>query len=121
VSVRIVNLGTNKEEVLCEREDSGYRFAKWFTYKNYEIQLRFNLQEILNGEPMLKADIKDKTTGELIKTSKKSEWHHTPMKHDAQANRKIYDFKFHDLSLRLYIIRKMATSFSGSMTIAEQK
>ena len=72
VSLRKVNLDTNEEEVLYEREDSEYRFTKWLTHKNYRIQLRFWLKEIINGEPMLKVDIKDKTTGEDIKTSKKN-------------------------------------------------
>lgn len=117
VSVRIVNLDTNEEKVLYEREDSECRFLEPFSYKNYEIQLRFHLEEIINGEPTLDADIKDKTTGKCLskREGARDGWHHT------QANEKIYDFRFDDLRLRLSIIRTMRVSFSGSLTVKEQK
>jgi hypothetical protein len=117
LSVRTHDIDTGREEVLHERPcRKRCRFAKWFTYKNYEIQLRLDFEDIQNGEPMLDADIRDKTTGKF----QKGKGHHTEMKCDAEAGRKIYSFEFDDLRLRLYIIRTMAISFSGSADLEKQ-
>jgi len=111
ISVRMVNLDTNEEEVLSEKKyKKRCRFKEWFRYKNYEIQLRWDSEDIANGEPKLDADIKDKTTGKLLKG--KRIWHQTEMKYDTQAKRKTYTFDFEGLRLRLYIIRTMRKDFS---------
>ena len=107
----MVNLDTNEEEVLSERKYKRCRFKEWFRYKNYEIQLRWDFKHIANDEPMLKADIKDKTTGKLLEKGKRI-WHHTEMKYDTQPKRKIYTFDFESLRLRLYIIRTMGKVIS---------
>jgi len=121
VSLRKVNLDTNEEEVLYEREGSECRFAKEFSYENYEIRLRLDFKDIRNGEPVLDADIKDKTTGKFLETRRHPPWHHTEMEYEDQAGRKVYKFEFGDLRRLLYLIRNMAISFSGNLTIAEQK
>jgi hypothetical protein len=121
VSVRIVNLDTKEEEVLYERQYKRCWFAKQLSYKNYEIQLRWDFKDIQNGEPVLDADIKDKTTGKSLEIRRCPPWHHTEMKYDTQADRKIYDFEFDNLRLRLYIIRTMIKPFSSDAFLEEQK
>jgi hypothetical protein len=89
VSVRIVNLDTNEEEVLYEREGSECRFAKEFSYENHIIYLRLDFGDIRNGEPMLDAQIKEKTTGKFLETRRHPPWHHTENKYEDQAGRKV--------------------------------
>ncbi len=115
ISVRIVNLDTNEEEVFYEKEGSRCYFKKWFSFENYEIQLRLDWDDVANGEPMLDADIKDKTSDKPIK---KGRWHHIKMQYDPQANRRTYTFDFRSLRLRLYIIKTMVMHISGNAFIS---
>lgn len=101
ISVRMVNLHTNTEEVLEQREGSRCHFMKWFSHNNFDIQLRLDWEDCSNGEPILDADIIDKKTGQLVR---KVRCHHTKYEYNPQAGRRIYDFDFQGLKLRLYRI-----------------
>ena len=122
VSVRTVNLDTNEEEFLHEYPfKKRCRFAKEFSHGNFEIYLRLDFEDIRNGEPMLDAQIKDKTTGKFLETRRGPPWHHTEMKYEDQAGRKVYRFEFGDLRRVLYIIRTMEISFSADACLKEEK
>jgi glyceraldehyde-3-phosphate dehydrogenase/erythrose-4-phosphate dehydrogenase len=109
ISVTMVNTET-KEEVLLTTKKGKTRchFNEWFSYDDYEIQLRFDYNDNPYKSPTLDADIRKKTTGKLIK---KGPWHHTEAKYDAVSNIHIYTFRFDGLELRLSIT---------TMTAAEQ-
>ena len=113
----MVNLDTCEEAILYTREHNRCHFREWFSYKNYEIQLRLDWKDISNGEPKLDADIKDKNTDRLIR---KGRWHHTKIEYDAQAKRKTYTFDFEDLKLRLYIIRTMGKTFTSDAILRRE-
>jgi hypothetical protein len=117
ISVRMVNLDTCEEEVLYERKHSRCHFKKWFSHKNYKIQLRLDWEDISNGEPKLDADINDKITGRLIR---KGRWHHTEIEYDAQAKRKTYAFDFEGLRHRLHIIRTMGKAFTSDAILRRE-
>jgi hypothetical protein len=79
ISVKMIEINSGDEEILYKRQGSRCHFKKWFSYNNYEIQLRLDWKDIINKEPMLDADIRDKTTGKLLRNGK---WHHTKMEYD---------------------------------------
>jgi hypothetical protein len=108
ISVTMVNIDTKEEEVLFTMKGSRCRFKKSFHYKNYEIQLRLDHNGKPDESPMLDADIRNTTTGELIK---KGPWHHTEPKHDTASNINIYAFKFDGLELRLSLITTWAIGY----------
>ena len=73
ISARMIDCNAGNEEILYEREGSSCHFKKWFTYENYEIQLRLDWDDMRNGEPRLDADIDiiDKDRREHLR---KGEW-----------------------------------------------
>jgi hypothetical protein len=97
--VVLVDLDTGEETILKGKERSRCFFVDWFSYKNYEIQLRLDYNENPSVDPVLDADIRDSATKQLVK---KGAWHHTYKEHDSQSNMNIYTFTFEDLTLRLY-------------------
>jgi hypothetical protein len=119
ISVTMVNVDTKEEVVLVTKrgKDRCY-FNEWFSYKNYEIQLRFDYNGKPDDPPMLDADIRNTTTSELVK---KGPWHHTEAKHDAVSNTNIYTFKFDGLELRLSIITTAATDQLFKVTVGKPK
>lgn len=119
ISVTMVNVDT-KEEVILVRKNSKNRchFNEWLSYRDYEIQLRFDYNGKPNEPPTLDADIRKKTTGELIK---KGPWHHTDAKYDASSNTHIYIFRFEDLELRLSIITTAATDQPFTVRVGKPK
>lgn len=109
ISVKMVDVEAKQEEILYKIEGNDRcQFKKWFTYKNYRIQLRLDCDGNLNEAPTLDADIDDTNTGEHLP---KGAWHHTEAKHDAASNTNIYAFKFAGLELRLSIITTWAIGF----------
>lgn len=109
ISVKMVKLDTKEEEELYMREGNDRcQFKEWFTYKNYKIQLRFDYNGKPNEAPILDADVKDTTTGKLIKNGP---WHHTKVKHDATSNTYIYPWKFAGLELRIFLITTWAIDY----------
>jgi len=113
----MVNNDTKEEEVLYERRGSRCRFKRWFPYKNYEIQLRLDYNGKPNEAPILDADIRDTTTGKLVK---RDLWHHTEVKHDAASNTDSYIFKFDSLVLRFCIITTAALDQSFRVAVGKR-
>ena len=103
-----MDLDTNKEETLYEREGSNCSFKHFFSYNNYSIQLRLDWDDLTNEDPTLDADIVDQKSGKLIKNGK---WHHTKLEF-LNSDRKIYTFMFQEIKLGLYIIRTMEKKFT---------
>jgi len=107
----VVNVDTKEEETLYKRKGNDRcQFKEWFTYKNYQIQLRLDYNGNLNEAPILDADVKDMTTGKIIKKS--PPWHNTEAKYDATSKINIYAFKFDGLELQLSIITTWAMGAS---------
>ena len=69
ISVTMINMDDGTETQLFERKGSKCHFHKEFAYQNYIINLRLDWNDIVNGEPMLDADIWVKTKCELSNES----------------------------------------------------
>ena len=97
----LVNLGTGKEVTLFEREGSRCHFYDDIYLDDYIITLRIDWGDIRNTDPVLDADVCRNILGKKGKKLKNGKWHHTLKDFDEMENRKIYEFSFRDLKLRL--------------------
>lgn len=98
VSVSIINMDDGTETQLFEISGSHCHFRKEFEYKNYIIQLRIDWKDIVNGDPVLDADIWRKPKNEKNRL-KNGPWHHSEKKFDSGTGRNVYAFEFEGLKL----------------------
>lgn len=114
----MINADNGEEEVLYLRNDkTRCRFKQWFKFKNFEIQLRLDYNNMLTVPPILDADIRDAETKEDLP---KGVWHNTPPRYDPELKMTIYEFKgFDSLVLRFYTLTTSAINLSSSATICE--
>ena len=113
LSMTLVDVSTGKEKLLFEREGSRCHFNEDIHFESYIITLRVDWGDIRNTDPVLDADIYQIVSGKKERKLRNGDWHHTPKKLDPNSNRKIYDFSFGNLRLRLGA--KM--SFSSSVSL----
>jgi hypothetical protein len=104
LSMTLIDLDTGKEIALFERGGSRCFFREDINLENHIVTLRVDWGDMKNGDPTLDADIYKKNSlgqkgKKISKTGKK--WHHTFKKFDENENRKIYDFSFKELRLRI--------------------
>jgi len=93
----MVDLNTGSKEVLeIKPEKKRCHFTKKFSFQDYILRLRLDWADIVNGEPMLDADIWTETHGKKH-FLRKDRWHHTQMEYNDQVDRKTYLFKFNGL------------------------
>lgn len=102
VSVKLINSDTGKESTLIEKEGSRCHFLEVFHFQNYLIQLRLDWGDVINGDPMLDADILTENTCKK-NWLRKGSWHHTKKELDEKTGKKMYTFKFQNLILRLIL------------------
>lgn len=107
------------ERPLKWKKNSHCLFMEPFGHGDYEIHLRLDLKDMMNGDPVLDADIKDKKTGKMIK--KESPWHHTQKKYNPKLNKELYTFKFTDLQLRFSSITTRATDVVITLLVGPPK
>lgn len=93
-----VSSGVRKE--LLERNSSQCPFYYKFKHRDYYVQLRLDWSDLVNGEPMLDADIWKEAGGQK-KALRNGEWHHTKKEYHSEYNRNVYIFEFEDLRLVL--------------------
>ena len=114
LSMTLFDLRTGKETTLFEHEGSRCHFYKDICFENYIITLRIHWDDIKNGDPVLDADIYPNISGKKGKKKlRNGPWHHTLKEFDEIENRKIYDFSFKQLNIRL--TAKMTFSLSVGM------
>ena len=119
VSVTLEDIKTGKKELLYEKERcKKISFKKVFPFEGYDIQLRLDWDDLVNGEPRLDADIRDKKTGKMIK---KGKWHHTDPIFDINEGRIIYNFVFETLHLRLGVIKTMVIKFTANAVLVKKE
>lgn len=113
LSMSLIDLCTGKEAALFEHEGSRCHFNEDIYFEDYIITLRVGWGDIRNTAPVLDADIYQNILGKKGKKLRNGNWHHTLKKFDINENRKIYDFLFNQLKLRL--CAKMSFSLSVGM------
>jgi len=99
-SVTMINMDNDIESELFEITGSKCHFNKEFEYKDYLIQLRLDWNDIVNGDPVMDADIwrKPKCRKNRLRNGR---WHHSEKKFDSASGRNIYMFEFENFKLRL--------------------
>jgi len=100
INVTIINMADGVESKLFEIKGSRCHFHKEFNYQNYIILLRLHWDDVVNGEPMLDADIWRKPKNKKNRL-RNGPWHHSEKVFDSACRRYIYTFKFENLKLRL--------------------
>jgi len=113
VSITLVDCRSGKETILFEREGSRCHFNEDIHFEGYIITLRVDWGDMRNTDPVLDADIYQNQSGAKGDRLKNGGWHHTLKEFDDKENRRIYNFSFGHLNLRLGA--KM--SFSQSVSI----
>ena len=113
LSMTIVDIDSGKEQVLFEREGRRCLFNDDIYFEGYIITLRIDWSDIRNTDPVLDADIYRNHSGQKGKKLRNGIWHQTEKQFDVKENRKIYEFVFNDLRLRLGA--KMSFSVPASM------
>ena len=101
LSMTLIDLSSGKETHLFERSESRCHFLEDINYQQYIITLRIDWGDIRDTDPVLDADIFQNNNGKKGKRLKNGKWHHTLKQFDEQSNKKIYEFSFRDLKLRL--------------------
>jgi len=107
----LVDLLTGKEITLFEREGSRCYFYEDINFEDYTITLRIDWDDIRNTDPVLDADIYQSIPGKKKKKLRNGPWHHTLKDIDESSNRKLYDFTFNHLKL------KLATTITFSLSV----
>lgn len=115
LSVSLINLHTGKETPLFERKGSRCHFCKDIFFEEYIITLRIDWGDIRNTDPVLDADIYLNDSGDKGKKLRNGPWHHTLKEFSENENRKVYDFSFSHLKLKLSA--KMAFSLPVGMDV----
>ena len=116
LSISLVNLHTGKETPLFERKGSRCHFYEDIIFEDYIITLRIDWGVIRNtDDPVLDADIYQNNSGRKGKKLRNGPWHHTLKEFNENENRKIYDFSFNHLKLKLSA--KMAFSLPVGMDV----
>jgi len=100
-AMTITDVDSGAQKNLFEREGSKCYFNEDIYFENYMITLRIDWGDIEKGDPVLDADIYCGYSGIKVKKLKNGPWHHTVKNFDVNANRKIYEFDFKNLKLRL--------------------
>jgi hypothetical protein len=118
ISASFENIDTGNKEVLFDRVGSNCSFSKFINFENYQVQLRLDWDDLINGKPRLDADIKDKTTGIMLR---KGPWHHTDPEFMKSEGRTIYTFRFKSLQLRLGTIMTMGIDLKADAVIVQKK
>ncbi len=101
LSMKLMNIDTNKEMPLFERVGSRCHFNEEILTDEYIIYLRVDWGDIKNSDPLLDADIYRNIAGAKGERIKNGSWHHTEKKYDQDSNQIIYLFKFGNLQLHL--------------------
>ena len=117
ISVTLEDIETGEKEILFDREKSNCSFKKTIDFENYEIQLRLDWDDLVDGKPRLDTDIRDKITGKLIKNG---QWHHTDPEFNKSERRTVYPFNFEPLQLRLGTIMTMGIDYKATVVIGKQ-
>lgn len=120
LSMTLVDLNSGKEMTLFERKGSRCHFNKDIYFENYIITLRVDWGDIRNTDPVLDADIYENVSGKKGKKLRYGTWHHTLKKLDVNENRKIYDFSFNHLKLRLGAKMSFSQSFSVDVILVKE-
>jgi hypothetical protein len=115
LSISLIDLHTGKETALFERTGSRCHFNDDIFCEDYIITLRIDWGDIRNADPVLDADIYQNNSGKKGKKLKNGPWHHTLKEFNENENRKIYDFSFNHLKLKLSA--KMAFSLPVGMDV----
>jgi len=112
ISVKLINFDDGKESTLFEREGSPCHFLEVFHFQDYSIQLRLDWEDVTSGDPMLDANI---WTGTNCKKKflRKGPWHHTKKELDKKTGKKLYTFKFQNLTLHLIAKTTIAKTFTS--------
>lgn len=116
ISVKLININDGAELELLEKVGSKCLFRDKFEYEGYVIQLRLDFNDIKNGEPILDADIWQKTAKENIPL-KNGPWHHSKKTYDKIMSRNIYIFEFQNLRLCLGTITTAAKDIHCKINI----
>ena len=103
LSMTLIDLRTGKETTLFEREGKRCHFYEDIYFQNYIITLRIDWGDIRNTDPVLDADIYQNDSGKKGKRLRNGHWHNTLKEFDEDYNRKIYDFSFDQLELKLVL------------------
>lgn len=98
--VIMTNMDDDTESTLYEEKGSKCHFYKKVDFQNFIITLRLDWSDVINGDPILDADIwrKPKNKKNRLKNGR---WHHTRKNYDPTSCRYIYSFEFQNLKLRL--------------------
>jgi len=113
ISMVLINTDTGEESQLFERTGSRCYFHEEIHFGNYIINLRIDWGDIQDSDPILDADLYQKSEGKKNRKIKNSIWHHTKKKYDPNTGLKTYNFSFNNLQLRL--IAQMSVSIGVSM------
>lgn len=101
LSMTLIDISNGKELTLFERESSKCHFHEDIYFGDYIVTLRIDWGDIQNTDPVMDADIYLNDSMKKGKKIKNGSWHHTVKKFDENENKKVYDFTFRDLRLRL--------------------
>ena len=101
LSMKLIDVGTGKEVSLFEREGSRCHFYDDIEFDGYIITLRIDWGDIRNSDPVMDADVYINNSCAKGKKIRYGKWHHTAKNFDEIENKKLYEFSFGDLKLRL--------------------
>jgi hypothetical protein len=100
---RLINVLSNKEFALTTKPEKCCHFVERFFHEGYEIVLRIDWSDMnQSGDPMLDADFYTPGETKPLEDKQLKCLHHTSKKPNADGLW-VYDFKFADLSLQLYL------------------
>jgi len=120
LSVKLINSDDGTESTLTERPGiPRMHFRERFPSQGYLIQQRLDWDDITdeNGNPMLDADIWKEINGKKEMLPKRHPSHHTEKKFDEKTGKKLYPFKFGNLTQHLTTKMTIAKPFSGNATL----
>ena len=111
ISAKLINSDDGKESTLFQRVGSRQHFMDEFHFQDYLIQLRLDWTDVRSGDPMLDADIWTEINGEK-NFLRKGPWHHIEKKLDEKTGKRLYSFKFKNLTLNLIAKMTIAKTYS---------
>ncbi len=110
----MINSDDGKESTLFVRKGRRQHFMGVFPFQDYLIQMRLDWDDVRSGDPMLDAQIWTEINGrkKFLRT-RGQPWHHTEKKLDEKTGKKLYTFKFRNLTMHLIAKMTMAKTFTA--------
>ncbi len=111
ISAKLINSDDGTESTLFVRKGRRQHFREEFRFQDYLIYLRLDWDDVRNGDPVLDADIFTEINGKKKSLGKRHPWHHIVKKWDEETGKKLYTFKFRNLTLHLVAEMTIAKTY----------